>query len=101
MGVTAAEVIRDYRIRHNLTIHQLAVKCDIGPALMSYLEAGAVTHPKIVERLQKIFDLTDEQTEGLLPKNRRPHDPDYDPDRYVDPKDFVNSIHIERKKKND
>ena len=41
-----------------------------------------VTHPLIVDKIAKVLKLTGKQAEMMLPKNYRPNDPEYDPDRY-------------------
>ena len=46
------------------------------------VEDGAVTHPKIVERIRKAYKLTELEAEELMPLHRRPNGGDYDPTRY-------------------
>lgn len=71
-------------VRHLLgwTPKDAAKKCCISEGLYNRIEDGDVTHPKIVKCIQKVFKLTDEQAEELLPENHRPSSPKYDPDRY-------------------
>ena len=67
----------------NTTYDTISKKIGISSGLIGMVEHGDVTHPKIVEKLQNFYNLTDEEAEELLPKNRRLHDPEYDPDKYV------------------
>lgn len=55
----------------------------ISTVLLKMIENGAVTHPEIAKKIQRVLKLTDLQTEELIPLNRRPHGGDYDPNRYV------------------
>lgn len=52
--------------------------------LLTLLETDAanVTHPGIAKLIAKEYHATREQAEKLLPRHRRKHDPEYDPDRY-------------------
>lgn len=71
-------------VRHMLgwTPKDAAKKCGISEDLYKMIEGGEVTHKNIVKRIQKVFKLSDEQAEELLPENYRPSSPKYDPDRY-------------------
>ena len=71
-------------VRHMLgwTPKVAAKICGISEDLYKLIEGGEVTHKNIVKRIQKVFKLTDEQAEELLPENYRPSSPKYDPDRY-------------------
>ena len=67
----------------NATYDTISRKIGVSSGLIGMVENGDVTHPIIVEKLKAFFKLTDEEAEELLPKNRRTHDPEYDPDKYV------------------
>ena len=56
----------------------------ISEVLLKMIEAGEVTHPEIAKKIQRTLNLTDLQTEELVPLHRRPHGGDYDPDRYTE-----------------
>lgn len=79
--------MRDYMIAYRkskeLSIEKMAEKCGISEILLRKLEGDdtCVTHPNIVRRVAKQYELTQEQRIGMLPPNHRPG-PDYDPDRY-------------------
>ena len=47
------------------------------------MDDGYVTHPVIAQMIAEAYNATPEQAELLLPRHRRPHDPEYDPDRYI------------------
>lgn len=67
----------------NTTYDAISKKIGVSRGLIGMVEHGDVTHPKIVAKLQEFYGLTDLEAEELLPKNRRPHDPEYEPDKYV------------------
>lgn len=73
----------DYRNDHNITVPQMSRKLGISGQLLDILERGGVTHPNIVKRIQKVYGFTDDEVIMLLPKNRRPGHPEFDPDHYV------------------
>ena len=79
--------MRNFREEHSLTQAQMAKQCKISEALLYMIENADVTHPNIVKRIQKQYQLTDLEAEQLLPKNRRKHGGHYDPDQYK-PIDF-------------
>lgn len=77
--------MKAYRRQKCITRNEIARKAGVSDVLIGMVEAGEVTHPLLVKRIQKAYGLTDLEAEELLPKNRRPHDPSYDPDKYVAP----------------
>lgn len=83
----ARETMHYWRERMHASYQDISNMTGISPGLIGMVEHGDVTHPKIVEKIKDFFKLTDDEAEELLPKNRRPHDPEYDPDRYVALKD--------------
>lgn len=72
-----------YRTDHNLSYDFISQKTGVSIRLITMVEDGEVTHPLIAESLRNFYKLTKIQTEELLPKNRREHDPEYEPDKYV------------------
>ena len=77
------EKMREWREAMHASYDMISKKIGVSSGPIGMVENGCVTHPKIVEKLQNFYGLTDIEAEELLPKNRRPNDPDYDPDRYV------------------
>ena len=86
----------DYREKHNLTRKEMAVKCNTSTTLLSMLEDSEyeVTHPKIAERVGKVYKLTLAQTESLMPEHYRKSSPNYDPDLYRRSNDELKQISI-------
>ena len=74
-----------FRTDNNLSYEFISQKTYVSPTLIKMVENGQVTHPDIVESLRRFYKLTKLEAEELLPKNRRKHDPEYDPDKYVIP----------------
>lgn len=81
--MSAREKMKQWREQMNTTYDTISKKIGISPGLIGMVEHGDVTHPSIVNKIQAFYELTDDEAEELLPKNRRPHDPEYDPDKYV------------------
>ena len=77
--------IVEFREKMQLSVTQLAHMVDISTGLMQMIEEGEVTAPGIALRIGKVVGLTELETEELMPVNRRPHHPDYDPSKYVIP----------------
>jgi len=86
----------DFRQKHNLTRKEMAVKCKTSTTLLSMLEDSEyeVTHPKIAERVGKVYHLTQAQTESLMPEHYRKSSPNYDPDLYRRNNDELKQITI-------
>ena len=86
----------EFRQKHNLTRKKMAVKCNISTTLLSMLEDSEyeVTHPKIAERVGRVYQLTLAQTESLMPEHYRKSSPNYDPDLYRRNKDELKQITI-------
>ena len=91
--LTIGQKMVDYRNDHNLTIGDMSRKLRISGQLLDILERGGVTHPNIVKRIQDVYEFTEDEVEMLLPKCRRPGDPEYDPEHYVVvPDEFVTKL---------
>lgn len=71
-----------WRQDRHITLRMLSDKSGIGEELLSMVEAGHVTHPKIAKKIQKLYGLTDEETYELMPTIHRPNHPDYNPNKY-------------------
>lgn len=56
--------------------------------LMDILEEGGVTHPKLAEKIGKIYKMSNSEIESMMPANYRKHGKKYDPDKYKDPVDI-------------
>lgn len=84
MKQTAREKMQKWREKRGLSYADISQRCGVSAGLISCIEGGWVTHPNIVSKLQKVYKLTDLQSEELLPEHRRPHGNDYEPDRYVE-----------------
>lgn len=72
-----------FREEHLLTIKDMADRCGVSNDIIGMVEKGEVTHPTIVAKIAEGYGLTDLEAEELMPKNRRPHGPEYDPYKYV------------------
>lgn len=81
--MTVREKMIDYRNEHYITLAKMANRLRISEELLDIIEGGGVTHPNIVERIMKEYELTSLEVNELLPTVRRPGHPDYDPNRYV------------------
>lgn len=79
---------RDFMIRfreeNGIDILSMAKKCKISVGLLDLLESSDqdVTHPKIAERIGKVYKLNKKQIEGLMPEHYRKSSPNYNPDLY-------------------
>lgn len=83
--MTAREKMIAFRKKYNDDYDLLSRKCNVSARLIEMIENGHVTHLNIVERIRKVYHLTNLEAEELLPINRRKHGGDYDPDRYFVP----------------
>ena len=81
--LTIGQKMVDYRNAHNLTIEDMSRKLEISGQLLDILERGGVTHPNIVKRIQRVYGFEEDEVINLLPKCRRPGDPEFDPEHYV------------------
>lgn len=79
---------RDYMIRfreeNGIDVQRMAQKCKVSKKLIEMLEISdqEVTHPKIAERIGRMYKLTKKQTESLMPEHHRKSSPNYNPDLY-------------------
>ena len=87
--MTTREKMKKLRKDRDISLRKMSEWTDVGAGLLNMVENGAVTHPKIVERIRIGYDLTEEEAEELLPKIHRKSSPDYDPDKYKAPQDLL------------
>lgn len=84
------ERMKKYRQVNGISVKDMAKCIGISKELVSMVEAGEVTHPKIAKKIQKAYGLTDEETEFLIPRIHRKDDEMYEPDKYmIRPMPFV------------
>ena len=62
-------MIQSLRTKRGMTVHDAAKELQISPRLLEEIEAGGFTHPKIALRIQKMFGLTDYETQQLVSPN--------------------------------
>lgn len=82
--MTTREKMIKYRTDYGIDIQTMARQCRISSYLLTILEEGAVTTPKLVPQIAKAYGLTELEAEELMPLHMRPHGGDYEPDRYVE-----------------
>jgi len=80
--MTTREKMIKWRNDMNVTIKQLSENSGVSQTLLSMVEAGAVTHPLIVEKIRKAYGLTELEAEELMPKHHRLHGGAYEPDKF-------------------
>lgn len=80
--MAAREKMLEYRVNTGVSVRRIARRLGISVGLLDMVENGDVTHPNIALRMQKLYGLTDEETEELMPENYRKSSPKYDPDKY-------------------
>lgn len=68
----ARATIQSLRVKRGMTVHDAAKALQISPRLLEEIEAGGFTHPKIAERIQKMFGLTDYETQQLISPKHEP-----------------------------
>ena len=78
------EKMQKYREENRIDLKTMSDKTDVSSGLIAFIEGGYVTHPELARRLQKGYELTDEETEMLMPEIHRKSSPNYDPYKYVD-----------------
>lgn len=62
----ARATMQSLRAKRGMTVHDAAKALQISPRLLEEIEAGGFTHPKIAERIQKMFGLTDYEAQQLI-----------------------------------
>lgn len=83
--MTTREKMIKWREANGITLRKLSDQSGISETLLSMVEAGNVTHPKLVKIIKRLYKLTNDEAEELLPKNYRRSNPEYDPNKFVQP----------------
>lgn len=65
----ARATMQSLRVKRGMMVHDAAKALQISPRLLEEIEAGGFTHPKIAERIQKMFGLTDYEAQQLVSPN--------------------------------
>lgn len=65
----ARATMQSMRAKRGMNAHDAAKALQISPRLLEEIEAGGFTHPKIAQRIQKMFGLTDFETAQLVSPN--------------------------------
>ena len=60
--IDVREKMENYRKEHLLTFNKLSRKCRVSAYLLSQVEKGWVTHPKLATRIGKVYGLSDDET---------------------------------------
>lgn len=95
--MSAREKMKQWRENRKTDFYGISKICGVSAGLLRMVEEGAVTHPDIVLIIQKQYGLTDEEAEELLPRNRRPHDSEYEPDKFVENEELNNRINCDKR----
>lgn len=80
----------NFRKDWGVSMLDMAKRCSISEELLSMIESGAVTHPRIAKRIGVIYGLSELEVEELMPVIHRPHGDDFDPYRYATPDRMYN-----------
>lgn len=86
--------MQKYREEKKISLKSMSNKTGVSSGLIAFIEGGYVTHPVIAKNLQKGYELTDEETEMLMPEIHRKSSPKYEPDKYVELSDGKQVIPI-------
>lgn len=74
--------MEEYRSKNNITLKAMSYKTGVSSGLLSFIEGGYVTHPDIAKKIQKGYELTDSETEMLVPEIHRKSSDKYEPNKY-------------------
>ena len=88
-----------YRELKGIDIPKMSAKSGVSEQLLRMVERGHVTHPLIAKKIQKAYELTDEEVKELVPEIHREEEGLYDPDRYKLPENYYSRIPIVPTKK--
>lgn len=78
------EKMQQYREDNHIDLKTMSNMTGVSSGLIAFIEGGYVTHPELARRLQKGYELTDKETEMLMPEIHRKSSPNYDPYKYVE-----------------
>lgn len=74
--------MEQYRNEKNISLKTMSHMTGVSSGLLGLIEGGYVTHPDIARKVQKGYELTDEETEMLMPEIHRPSSSRYEPDKF-------------------
>lgn len=78
------EKMQQYREEKRISLKQMSNNTGVSSGLIAFIEGGYVTHPVIARKLQKGYELTDEETEMLMPEIHRKSSERYEPNKFVE-----------------
>lgn len=71
-----------WRKKRNLPLDVMSKNCGVSVEILNLVEQGGITHPKLVNKIRKVYKLTEREAEELMPENYRKSSSKYDPDLY-------------------
>jgi transcriptional regulator with XRE-family HTH domain len=80
--------MEEYRKQKKITLEDMSRLTGVSSGLLGLIEGGYVTHPMIAKKVQSGYELTDEETEMLMPEIHRTTSERYDPNKYKSLKDL-------------
>ena len=86
-----------WRESNGIDIQKMSNKTGISQQLLKMVEGGCVTHPVIAKKIQKAYELTDEETMYLVPEIHREGSETYNPDKYKIPEDVYMKLPAAKK----
>lgn len=86
-----------WRKSNGIDIQKMSNKTGISQQLLKMVEGGCVTHPVIAKKIQKAYELTDEETMYLVPEIHREGSETYNPDKYKVPEDVYMKLPAAKK----
>lgn len=76
------EKMKAWRKERDLSLDIIAKNCGVSVEILNLVEQGGITHPKLVKKIQKVYNLSEREAEELMPENYRKSSSKYDPDYY-------------------
>lgn len=73
--MSAVDKMLDFRKITGLPISVIAKRAGVSASVISVVEKGGVTHPKLAKKIQLYYGLTDEEYLEIVPENHRDGDP--------------------------
>ena len=80
--VDVRKKMEQYRKDNDISLKTMSHLTGVSSGLLALIEGGYVTHPDIARKVQKGYELTDLETEVLMPEIHRPSSPRYEPNKY-------------------
>lgn len=78
--MSAVDKMLDFRKITKIPVREIAKRAGVSPAVISLVEKGGVTHPKLARKIQIYYGLTEEEYLEIIPDNHR----EGDPNRYTE-----------------